>query len=194
MLRSLINDAKAAAGAVITKYALRASVAVPFVIGIGFAIASVAVILVEQFGAAAGYGIMAGGFAAIGLVAALLVGVREHGEEVADAEAEKTDTANVASDAAVQAAVQLPLVLIGTLLTTPFGPTAAAKGTKLLARNFPLALLLVFIGFLLWPSRRAEGGIAATDAAEPDAHAPPPRHPSDQAPWHTGNGLDQRAT
>ncbi len=48
MLRGLINDAKSAAGRVVAKYAVRASVAVPFVIALGFATAGITLMLVER--------------------------------------------------------------------------------------------------------------------------------------------------
>jgi len=51
VLRALINDAKTAAGAVIGKYAIRASVAVPFLIGAGFGTAAITLLLTERFGA-----------------------------------------------------------------------------------------------------------------------------------------------
>lgn len=188
MFRTLINDAKSAAGAVIGKYAIRASVGVPFVIAAGFATAAAAAALVDRFGAIAGYGMMAGAFAVLGLLAAIVVTVKEHEEEAADAEAEKTDTANVASDATTQAAVQLPLALLGSLLTTPMGPKAAAGGLKILGRNIPLVLFLALVALLFWPSSdtQAENEQARPDGRSEDehftefGHGPP-----------VGNGVDQ---
>ena len=81
MFRSLINDAKSAAGAVIGKYVIRASVAVPFVVAAGFGTAATTLVLIDRFGAVIAYCLMAGGFAAIGLLAALAVTVKEQEEE-----------------------------------------------------------------------------------------------------------------
>ena len=125
MFRSLIDDAKTAAGAVVSKYVIRASVAVPFLVAAGFATAALTLTLIERFGAVAAYGLMAGIFAAIGLISALLVTIREHEEEAADAKAASSEAAGIASEAATQAALQLPLALAGSLLTTPLGPGAA---------------------------------------------------------------------
>jgi hypothetical protein len=61
MFRGLINDAKSAVGNLVLKYVARASVAVPFVIAVGFAVAAIASMLVERFGAVTGYWIVAGG-------------------------------------------------------------------------------------------------------------------------------------
>ena len=84
MFRGLINDAKSAVSSVILKYVARASVAVPFVIAAGFALAAGTVMLVERYGHVFAYWSMAGGLAAVGLIAALAVRVKEHEEEVAD--------------------------------------------------------------------------------------------------------------
>lgn len=84
MLTGLINQAKSAAANLALKYVARASVAVPFVIAAGFALAAIAVMLVQRFGHVAGYWMMAGGLAAIGMIAALAVSHKEHEEEVAE--------------------------------------------------------------------------------------------------------------
>jgi hypothetical protein len=193
MFRALINDAKTAAGAVIGKYAIRASVAVPFVVAAGFGTAALTVLLAERFGALAAYGLMAAGFAAVGLLASLVVTVKEQEEETADAQAEQADTADVTTDAATQAAVQLPIALIGTLLTTPLGPGAAAGGAKMLLRNLPLVLFLALIGLLFWPSQPAAGDGAAANAGgeQPAGDEEATRHEIRRT---TPNGMDHHAT
>ena len=84
----------------------------------GFALAAGTVMLVERYGHVFAYWAMAGGLAAVGLVAALAVRVKEHEEEVADEKAEAKDTAEVATEVAAQA----PLALLGGLFTLPGGP------------------------------------------------------------------------
>ena len=132
----------------ILKYVARASVAVPFVIALGFALAAVAAMLVDRFGHIAGYWLMAAGLAAIGVTAAIFVSAREQKEEVADQEAEAADTSNVAT----QVATQAPLAVLGGLLTLPGGATTAFKVAQLLGRNYPLVLLAALIGLLFWPT------------------------------------------
>jgi hypothetical protein len=61
----LINSAETAVSSLILKYVARASVAVPFVIALGFALAAIAAMLVDRFGHITGYWLMAGGLAAI---------------------------------------------------------------------------------------------------------------------------------
>jgi Na+/melibiose symporter-like transporter len=150
-----IHRAKVALGHLVLKYVARASVAIPFVIALGFALAAVAVMLVERFGHVTGYWIMAGGLAAIGVVAAIVVSVKEHKEEVAEQKTEQTEAADITNEA-TQAIMQAPLALLGALMSVPGGATSVFKIARILARNFPLVLLLVMIAVLIWPTENAE--------------------------------------
>ncbi len=153
MFAGLINQAKSAASHVIIKYVARASVAVPFVIAAGFALAAITVMLVERFGHVMAYWLLAGGLALIGVIASTIVSVKEHQEEVAEQEAAKTDTEQVVSDATAEAMVQTPIALLGALMTMPGGAAGALSAARLLGRNWPLVLLLVAIGALYWPTK-----------------------------------------
>jgi hypothetical protein len=83
--------------------------------------------LVESFGHVTAYWLVAGGLAAIGIVAAITVSVKEHEEEVAEQQAEQSDTEEVISDATAQAMMQAPLALLGAVFTMPGGATTALK-------------------------------------------------------------------
>jgi hypothetical protein len=152
MFAGLINQAKSAASHVILKYVARASVAVPFVIAAGFALAAITVMLVERFGHVMAYWLLAGGLALIGVIASTIVSVKEHQEEVAEQEAAKTDTEQVVSDATAEAMVQTPIALLGALMTMPGGAAGPLSAGRLLGRN----LLLVAIGALYWPTKNDE--------------------------------------
>lgn len=78
MFQGIINNAKATAGSMVVKYAARASVAVPFIVALGFATAAVTLMLVERFGHQNAYFMVAGAFTVIGLLAALVVWTMEH--------------------------------------------------------------------------------------------------------------------
>ena len=186
MFRALINDAKAAATSVVAKYLARASVAVPFLIAAGFAIAALTHMLIQRFGAVLGCWLLAAGFTLIGMVATLLVKVKEHEEEVAEKQAEAADTADVANEAAAQALMQAPLALAGTLLSTPLGPKSFANGAKLILRNLPLVVLLGLIALLFWPTQptAAEG-----DKDQGEEQPPVPVPEADSAHRSKGNGL-----
>jgi len=174
MFLGLINDAKSAVGSLIAKYLARASVAVPFVIALGFATAAITLMLIDRFGSIAAYWMVAGGFIVIGLAATLVVSVKEHEEEVAEKQAESQDTAGVATDAAAQAAAQAPMALLGALLATPLGPGTLAGGAKMVVRNIPLVVLLALLALLFWP-RESETDADGLEAGlgKPNGMHPP---------------------
>jgi hypothetical protein len=165
---SFDNDAKSAATAVVVKYIERASVAVPFIIAGGFAIAAICAMLIERFGAVIAYWIMAAALAALGLVTAAVVTVKEYEEEVADKEAEEADTAAVASEATAQAIGQILIELLNTLATMPGGLKGALSVGRMLGRNLPLVLFVVLFGGLLWPE---EPNSAAHQAGTADENS-----------------------
>ena len=156
MFAGLINQAKSAASHLVLKYVARASVAVPFVIAAGFALAAVTVMLVERFGHVMAYWLVAGGLAVIGVIASIVVSVKEHEEEVVEQQAAKTDTEELVSDATAEALAQTPIALLGAFMTMPGGAAGALSAVRLLARNFPLVVLLVLIGALFWPTKEGE--------------------------------------
>jgi hypothetical protein len=59
------------------------------------------------------------------------------------------------SKATAQALVQMPIALLGGLMTMPCGAAGALSAARLLGRNWPLVLLLVVIGGLFWPTKDA---------------------------------------
>jgi len=185
VFRKLMNDVKSAAVSTLTKYAVRMSVAVPFLVAAGFGTAAVTVMLVERFGSLKAYGTMAGGFAVIGLISVLAVAVKEHEDVAADTAAEQSDTADVATDAAAQAAVQLPLALLRAFATTPMGPSAAVSGAKALGRNWPMVLLLAFIGLLFWP-------LEHKDSKDPEHAESEAAKGAREGRGFAPNGLDHR--
>jgi uncharacterized membrane protein YebE (DUF533 family) len=92
LFAGLMNHAKDAVSGLVLKYVARASVAIPFVIALGFVVAAVTVMLVQRFGHVTAYWVMAGGLAAIGAIAGMAVSAREHGEEVAEQKPETAGT------------------------------------------------------------------------------------------------------
>jgi hypothetical protein len=73
----LIKQAKGAATGLVLKYVTRASIAFPFVVALGFALAAISVLLVQRFRQVFGYWMMAGGLTLIGVVATIAVSVKE---------------------------------------------------------------------------------------------------------------------
>ena len=156
----------------VLKFAARASVAIPFVIAVGFVVAAIAMMLVERFGHVTAYWIMAAGLAAFGAIAAVVVKEREEEEEAAERKAEENDTRGVISDATTQAAVQAPIALLGALVTTPGGATTALKLARILGRNYPLVILLALIGTLMLPGPNANGASLEEGDQKPDGLMP----------------------
>ena len=138
------------------KYVARVSVAVPFVIAAGFALAAITVMLVDRFGHVMAYWLVAGGLTLVGVIATIVVSVKEYEEEVVEQQAAKTDTEALVSDATAQAIAQTPVALLGALMTMPGGAAGALSAARLLGRNWPLVVLLVMIGALFWPTEIAD--------------------------------------
>ena len=164
MFQGIISDAKAAAGSVVAKQAVRASVAVPFLIALGFATASIALMLVERFGARDAYLMLAGGFAVVGGLAALFVRTKEHEEIVADQAAAKVETIEAASSASNAAALDIPLAVLGAVLSSSMGPASIGAVARAAGRNLPLLLLATSIGALLW-AKGSEQGASLPDTS-----------------------------
>jgi hypothetical protein len=160
----LANQAKAAIGSLLLKYVARASVAIPFVIALGFALAAITLTLVERFGHVTAYWTMAAGLAAIGLIAAIAVSAKEREEELTEQRAEAANSQQMMSDATAQAITQAPLAMLGALFASPGGTTTALKTARIVGRHWPLALLLVMVGLLFWPT---EGDGATAESVEP---------------------------
>jgi len=176
LFEGLINQAKGAVSHLVLRYVARASVAIPFIIALGFALAAISVMLVQRFGHVTAYWIMAIGLVVIGVIAAIAVSVREHEEKVAEQRAQQSDTRRVVGAATSQAMLQAPLALLGALFTTPGGTASALKAAQVLGRNFPLVLLLVMIGALFWPNSQPDAEAVDQDVERRPGLAPAGRY------------------
>ena len=127
------------------------------------------------------------GFTLIGVVATLIIKHKEQEDEVAEQQAEAGDTAEVANEAIAQALVQMPLALMGALLSAPVGPKAVASSAKVLLRNLPLVVMLGLLALLFWPT---PGG-TSKDAEEDEDRPSPPSPEGNGAYRARGNGLNQ---
>jgi hypothetical protein len=81
MLRGIINHAASAAGSMVAGYVARAFVAVPFIIGLGFATAALSLLLIDHFGHRDAYLMIAGIFTLVGALAALIASGKERRTE-----------------------------------------------------------------------------------------------------------------
>jgi hypothetical protein len=181
MFEGVINRAKSAAGSMVAKYLARASVAVPFLVALGFATAAVTLMLVERFGAITAYWSVAAGFAVIGLLATLVVTAREHMDEarVDSPKAEPAQAKSAPGHAGAETSAAFadalngaPVAILGTLVSSSLGRIALAGGLKIGLRNLPLILMLAAIGLLLWPDADARED-AAVSEPRPDTPSQP---------------------
>jgi len=175
VFKGLINDVKAAAASFVATYLARVSVAVPFLVALGFATAAIALELTERFGARNALWMLAGGFCAIGLLAAFAVTLKEQQEEMQAAEEQQRSEGGIGemtSAAASEAATQLPAALLSAFMQNPSGLSSLAGLSNLpvartVSRHMPLLLLLLLVGLLLWPTEQKE------EAAAPEGEQPP---------------------
>jgi hypothetical protein len=169
MLRDLISDAKSSPLSFINGYVIRAAVAVPFVIAIGFATAAVTLTLVDRFGPVAAFWMVAGGFSMIGLTATHVVTARR--QEVAQKQSANHD---FTTGAPAQTAAPTLIALLNALLSTP--PTAENRPevAKPTVRNIPLVVLLALLASMFWPSLRENvAGRADAGLGKPNNMRPP---------------------
>ena len=153
MFENLINDAKSSAGSFVAKYLARASVMVPFAIALGFATASIALILIARFGSVVGCLIVAGAYTAIGLVSALAVSRKEREAAIAprpaNSQAETSAAAASTTEAPIDMAALVALVI--PFLLTQLKSAPAENGANVIVRNIPLVTLAALLALLLWP-------------------------------------------
>ena len=166
MLKGAINHAASVAGSVVAGYAARASTAVPFIVGFAFATAALTLLLIDRFGHRDAYLMLAGVFALLGSVAALIVRARERGTEKevgADATSANITSKPVFEDAAARGAVAMPFAVLGAVLTA-LGPAPFQSLLGILGRNLPLVLVLSATGAFVWRKAPHDPGTAATQA------------------------------
>jgi hypothetical protein len=172
VFKGLINDVKAAAASFVATYLARVSVAVPFLVALGFATAAIALELTERFGARNALWMLAGGFCAIGLLAAFAVTMKEQQEEMQAAEEQQRSEGGIGemtSAAASEAATQLPAALLSAFMQNPssLSSLSGLPVARTVSRHMPLLLLLLLVGLLLWPTEQKE------EASAPEGEQPP---------------------
>jgi hypothetical protein len=132
----------------VTKYALRLSVAIPFLLATAYGLAALTTVLIARYGYRDAYLMMTGGFAALGLLSGLLVWVKERRAEAEEKaqEANSRSTAALAVTAA-KTAKELPAAISGGAGSAK---SSIAGLGDLAIRNWPMvvagSLLLLILG------------------------------------------------
>jgi len=139
MIKRFMNWLGDSASSIATKYALRASVVIPFALAAGFAIAGLAVYLIELIGTRNAYFALATGFALLGIIAGWVIRLHEKHQEV---EAKQAEAGRALATTATQVAVGVPAAMLkGT--SEPRAHSSWAETLK----GWPL--YLVAIGLVL---------------------------------------------
>ncbi len=167
MFTGLLHSAKSAVSGLLLKYVARASVAIPFVIAAGFALAACTMMLVERFGHITAYWMVAGGLAVVGVIAAAVVSAKEEIEEEARASRRgerywrgRKRCGGTGHDAGADCR-------FGRAVQHSGGTSAALGTARLLGRNWPLAILIGLIGLLYWPSGPENSELGESSEADP---------------------------
>lgn len=154
MFGKLLSYATSGITNLIAKYAVRASVAVPFLFALGFGLAGLTVILIDAFGYRDAYLLLAGAFLALGVVAAVAVWIKERSEEAASSAGTRRGSAAAIAAMAVETAKQVPSAIAAGTTDTSSSYRGLAKLTE---RNWPLAVAaaaaIVLLGGLFSENR-----------------------------------------
>ncbi|MDX2201842.1 MAG: hypothetical protein NW223_03770 [Hyphomicrobiaceae bacterium] len=166
MLQGIIDDAKSALGEVLARYTTRALIGFVFLVALGFAVAAIAIQLVDAFGAVMALWMIAGGFAVAGLIGFAAEAARER--ESAPVQEAASSASAAVGGAVKDAAAELPAIALSLfhMASSTTGSLSMLGVLRLLGRNAALLVLLAFMGLLLWPR-----GQAAEDTGKPDEAA-----------------------
>jgi hypothetical protein len=148
MFSRLMERAKSTVSHLVEKQLLRASVAIPAIICLGYVLAAATATLADAYGWKEAYWIMAGALGVLAIVMAITIAIREHREEV-EAEAQPGTAAKVAADVIVQT----PSALARSSASPEFVlPTAAGR----VRVPVSLVLIVVALGSVLYAVTRSE--------------------------------------
>lgn len=166
MFASLFRRAQATVDRAVETLVTRAIVAVPFLVAAGFGTAALAMRLNREYGPETGSLILAGGFAALGLLVALVMRVRAESPPAPEAIPEETaDAAAVNSETAAAADLTgADRELIMAALTSA-APIAIPAVVRTIGRNLPLVAALAAAMFIISRDDGGRGG-AAVEPAE----------------------------
>jgi hypothetical protein len=141
VFRKLLNYATSGITSLIVKYAVRASVTIPFLFALGFGLAGLTIVLIDAFGYRDAYFLLAGGFAALGAVAAFAVWLKERSEEAEAPTGIQPGSAAAVGTTAIETAKQMPSAIAA-------GSAEASASFRHLAniaaRNWPFVLAAGF--------------------------------------------------
>ena len=135
MFGKLLSYATSGITNLLAKYAIRASVAVPFLFAFAFGLAGLTVVLIEHYGYRMAYFLIASGFSALGVLGAVAVWLKERREEVAPTGDTYATSATDVAETALETARRLPSAVAASATDT----SSSFRGLADLAvRHWPL--------------------------------------------------------
>jgi len=163
LFQSVLRRAEAAIENLLDQALARVLVALPLLVAAGFATAALSTYVNAKYGVQTGQLIMAGGFAALSLLAMLYVSVvgpatTESGEALTASDDSGTAEGGQSDDsAAVRAFGDAERELLTTMLASA-APVAVPGILRTLIRNLPLVILILIVAFILSRSSPSEHG------------------------------------
>ena len=182
MIEGLIKEAETAAGAVVSKYAARASVVVPFLFALTFATLAITFALVDRYGAILAFTIVALAYGIVGVLAAISVANAERGKTERHPTVQDAATTAATADVAKTVMAEAPLALVVSLLGSVGGPTAALGAARAVVRNWPLVVLAGLVGVLVFSTGKTEPTQTDADVDPAKLNGIRPNHRSAAAP------------
>jgi hypothetical protein len=148
VFRSLFNKVKSKLTGIVLSYVEWAAVGVPFIVAMGFALAAIHAMLIEEWGRVVANWAMAGGLAAIGAGGALAVKLWEQHDLAAedDSHAGIFPSLSPAAPSTLIHAVPIALNLVSRF------PTKASRMGRLAREHAPLLAFAGLITLLFWPT------------------------------------------
>ncbi|MBS0243982.1 MAG: hypothetical protein JSS20_17555 [Proteobacteria bacterium] len=143
MLQSLFKRAEATVDSAIASFVTRTLIALPFLVGAGFATAAGSIWFVDQLGTVWGLAAIAGVYFAIGALAASVVAIRS--ERAASKRAEATMRAE-SQDGGPSSSMDRDMAMAAL---TAVAPVALQSATRLAFRNLPLVAAIGAAAFVL---------------------------------------------
>lgn len=159
MFQEIIHRAQQSIDSLVNKYVSRLVVAVPFLVAAGFGTAAASNKLSEVYGSTGSHTIMAIAFAVLGSIAAAVIAAGPRSTYEAPIEREEPAPATAEAPGPQSGiSADLALTALGAL-----GPSTLTSILRNLARNLPLVIGVVIVGYLLF----SEPTPREREAAEP---------------------------
>ena len=147
MFQSIINRAQHSVESVLTKYVLRAVVAVPFLIACGFGTAAATVKLVQIYGHTEAYALVSAAFAVLGLLTAALIAISGSKPAVAASET-VADVKPETPETAAKSLFDADLLVAALGVVGPKALPAVPAMMRFVVRNWALVVALVVVAYL----------------------------------------------